>query len=142
MEQWLLKLREIFSLTGRLTAGRTSRGGIFQSLSATQLFLQIKLFDAVPERNFVKRATNSGRIKLMWTRQYLAIKSYDASPYDRCIERETSSFRNYMEGFILEDKCDEDDQKEKICSEKEGKFFTRKLHNTVSNNYYVMYIDF
>ena len=72
----------------------------------------------------------------------VSIKSYDASPYDRCIEGETSSFRNYMEGFILEDKCDEDDQKEKLCNKKEEKFFTRKLHNTVSNNYYVMYIHF
>ena len=125
------------NITGRNITGRNITGYPFPIPICNPIFSSNENLRRCPREEFCKKSHK------FWPNKTdvdtaVSIKSYDASPYDRCIEGETSSFRNYMEGFILEDKCDEDDQKEKLCSEKEGKFFTRKLHNTVSNTY----IDF
>ena len=60
----------------------------------------------------------------------LSIDTYDASPYNRTVKGTNTSFRNYMEGFIVDpDNCGTDD----MCSKgKDDNYYTRKLHNTVS----------
>jgi hypothetical protein len=61
----------------------------------------------------------------------VSIDTYDAYPYNRSVKGVDTSFRNYMEGFIVNpDNCDEDT----LCSRQEGRAhenITRKLHNTV-----------
>ena len=63
----------------------------------------------------------------------LSIDIYDAFPYNRSVKGIDTSFRNYIEGFIVDpDNCDEDT----LCETKEkgNEAITRKLHNTVCVN--------
>ncbi|CAI8029359.1 Tyrosinase [Geodia barretti] len=57
----------------------------------------------------------------------LAVKTYDDKPYDRYVPSRDNSFRNFMEGFVVNpDDCGSDP----LCSI--GKVnITRKLHNSV-----------
>ena len=60
----------------------------------------------------------------------ISIDTYDAYPYNRSVKGVDTSFRNYMEGFIVKDNCNEDT----LCSPKDERAhedITRKLHNTV-----------
>jgi tyrosinase len=61
----------------------------------------------------------------------ISIDTYDAYPYNRSVKGVDTSFRNYMEGFIVDpDTCVEDT----LCSPQQGRAhedITRKLHNTV-----------
>ena len=65
----------------------------------------------------------------------LAIKTYDDKPYDRYVPSQDSSFRNFMEGFVVNpDNCEGD----ALCSIGEQNIpnITRKLHNSVRKYYF------
>ena len=59
----------------------------------------------------------------------VAIETYDAPPYDRYVAGEDTSFRNYMEGFVVQAGSNCGD--ENLCTEENGYSVRRKLHNTV-----------
>ena len=62
----------------------------------------------------------------------LSIKNYDASPYDRFVKETNSSYRNFMEGFIIEDGSDCGSDTMCTTDETRGVIVRRKLHNSVS----------
>ena len=65
----------------------------------------------------------------------VSITSYDAYPYNRYVTGTHNSFRNYMEGFIVEsDGCEAGDT---LCTPG-NPAITRKLHNTVSEGLFLL----
>ena len=61
----------------------------------------------------------------------VSIKSYDASPYDRFVKGTDSSYRNFMEGFIIEDGSDCGSDTMCTTDETRRVIVRRMIHNTV-----------
>ena len=63
----------------------------------------------------------------------VSIPCYDASPYNRSVKDRMASFRNFMEGFVAQERvCKPNDS---MCDTNEGESITRKLHNSVSRDF-------
>ena len=61
----------------------------------------------------------------------ISIKSYDESPYNRYVKGTDSSYRNFMEGFIVEDGSDCGDDTMCTPDKTRGVTVRRKIHNSV-----------
>ena len=60
----------------------------------------------------------------------ISIDTYDTSPYNRFVTDTDNSFRNYMEGFIVQPDCEGDTMC--LVDDKMGVAISRRIHNTVS----------